>query len=256
MTVGAVSSGWSPFGEDADHSFPAITTRGQLSGFGSASELSADTDGDWEIDDTEELFVFIHGWGPDDGEARSQAETAQRGLSEYHPLPVVAFSWDGEGRWSTVTDNADANAEPLAEWLVEFHESDGRPVHLLGYSLGSRVACETLSVLVDDGRSNAIDSVSLLGAAIDGNSVEQGRQYGDSIEAFDSPVANFYSQHDSVLARLFDGEQAALGQHGITDPDAKPSGYEDVDVSETVADHHSYHRPDVGCMDRVVDAIF
>jgi len=244
---------WStPSGDD--EGFPAISTRDQLGWFSDGPDLQAERTGDWELDEADELFVFIHGWGPDDNGARRQAETAHRALAAVRPAPVVAFSWDGQGRWQTVTNNADQNAHPLAEWLVEWADADGRPVHLIGYSLGARVACETIAVLTDIGEPEAVSSVSLLGAAIDADTVTADGRYGEAIEAFDTSVTSFYSERDQVLADLFD-EPPALGQQGADRSTALADGFDEVDVTDSIPDHHAYYRPDVGCMPEVVEAI-
>ena len=242
---------WSTAG--SDESFPAITTRDQLGWFSDSDELQATQDGNWELGETDELFVFIHGWGPDDSAARNQAETTQRELSELRSAPVFAFSWDGEGRWETVIDNADKNARPLAEWLLEWADEDGRAVHLIGYSLGARVACETVTVLTEADNGHAVDSVSLLGAAIEAETVTADGRYGEAIGQFDGSVTSFYSEHDAVLAELFD-DPPALGQQGAGSS-TLADGFSEVDVTDSIPDHHTYYRPDVGVLPEVVEAI-
>jgi len=244
---------WSATNGDGD-GFPVITTRDQLGWFTDSEDLHATREGNWELEGADELFVFIHGWGPDDSGARNQAETAQRAVDEVRPAPVVAFSWDGQGRWQTVTDNADTNAHPLAEWLVEWADEDGRPVHLIGYSLGARVACETVAVLADTGTLEAVSSVSLLGAAIAADTVTTDGRYGEAIGIFSGPVTSFFSENDRVLADLFD-EPPALGQQGADRSTALADGFEEVDVTDSIPDHHTYYRPDVGCFPEVIEAI-
>lgn len=222
--------------------------------FSDDESLRATEVGTWDLDGADELFVFIHGWGPDDSGARNQAETAQRALNEVRPAPVVAFSWDGQGRWQTVIDNADRNGQPLAEWLAAWADEDGRPVHLIGYSLGARVACETLAELAELNEREAATSVSLLGAAIEADTVAETGRYGDAIGVFDGPVTSFYSEHDEVLADLFD-EPPALGQQGADTSAALADGFQEIDVTDSIPDHHTYYRPNSGCLPEVVEAI-
>jgi len=121
--------------------------------------------------------------------------------------------------------------------------------------LGARVVGETLRELRAAGRTDALASVSLLGGAIPADSVERDARYGDAISAVDAPVTNFYSGRDRVLGwvyRLSDRTNA-VGSGGITDPTAAPDGYQDVDVTDLVADHYSYFDPEEGCLNRVAE---
>jgi esterase/lipase superfamily enzyme len=152
---------------------------------------------------------------------------------------------------------ADANAAPLAAWLTEWADTDGRPIHVVGYSLGARVTCEALGRLADAGRTDAVASVSLLGGAIPNDTVGQDARYGEAIGAVDGPVTNFHNADDRVLGwiyRLSDSTQA-VGQSGIADAAAAPAGYRDVDVTDSVPDHYSYFQPQQGCLPQLVDRL-
>lgn len=169
---------------------------------------------------------------------------------------MIAYSWESDTDWSDAKRNATANGDPLAEWLLEWDEADGRPVHLLGYSLGARVCCETLRVLGTRSRSDVPASVSLLGGAIPDGSVLRDGYYGEAIDAFDGPLNNFHSENDRVLGWVYrvGDRNRAVGYGGAADP-RSPSGYDDVDVTDTVADHYSYFQPEVGCLPQVVDRL-
>ena len=241
--------------ETAPDDHPTISTRGRVDpDTADAVGVTPTTEGSW--DDSDELFVFVHGFDTDDPTARDQAYTAQVGLDDLRPAPVAAYSWDSDVDWEPAKELADANAQLLADWLGEWAAEDGRPVHLIGYSLGARVCLETLGVL-DDGQEGVVDSVSLLGGAVPHDSVEVGGQYGDAIEASEPPVNNFHSDNDRILGwvyRLSDRTRA-VGQQGIADPEAAPDGYTDVDVTDQVDDHFSYFQPGEGCLPEVVDQL-
>ncbi|WP_253737567.1 DUF726 domain-containing protein [Halohasta salina] len=196
------------------------------------------------------LLLFVHGFGTDDATARDQAFAAATGLESIRPLPVVAYSWDADREWEPAKAMADANGPVLADWLIEWADTDGRPVHVVGYSLGARVVCRALFALALAGRGDAAASVSLLGGAIPHDSVARDTPYGEAIDELDVPVTNFHNADDRVLGwtyRLSDRTQA-VGETGIADPESAPAGYTDVDVTEAVPDHYSYFEPDEGCL--------
>ena len=263
-------------GEHADYTAPEtqpmLTTRGRLGGNtesddsgDSNSSNSSDssgtptvaTEGEWSFDDADELVLFVHGFGTAPQAARDQTYTLAVGLDEYRSSPVAGYSWESDGEWGEAKTVADANADPLADWLGGWADADGRPVHLIGYSLGARVVCAALAELQASDTATSLASVSLLGGAIPSDSVERDGEYGDAIAALDVPVTNFYSGRDRVLGwvyRLSDGT-TAVGSVGVDDPAAAPDGYRDVDVTDLVADHYSYFDPDDGCLSRVVDTL-
>lgn len=239
----------------APPSTPVLSTRGTTTDTGDAGPVR--TEGTWSIDDASELFVFVHGFDTDDGAARDQAYTAQVGLDDLRPAPVAAYSWDSAVDWGAAKRNADANAAPLADWLIDWDRTDGRPVHLVGYSLGVRIVCETLRVLDERGQTELPASVSLLGGAIPYDSVERPARYGSAIAAVEAPVTNFHSRNDRVLGWVYraSDQTHAVGYGGIDDADAAPAGYTDVAVTDIVDDHYSYFQPSEGCLPEVAERI-
>jgi esterase/lipase superfamily enzyme len=249
---------WSLQGDSGGYTAPAtqpvVTTRGLLD---AADEPAFKTGGTWSFDDASDVFLFVHGFSTDAETARDNAYTAQVALDGTRSAPVIAYSWDSDVDWERAKANAEANSTPLAQWLVEWAETDGRPVHLLAHSLGARVTGETLRVLADQGATDALASVSLLGGAIPYDSVVQGSRYGDAIGAVDAPVSNFYSHNDKVLSWIYRASDRthAVGHAGTRDAGTLPDGYRDVNVSDLVADHYSYFEPGEGCLARVVAEI-
>lgn len=272
LTVGTAAAGGlyvireldGDFGDySAPASQPVVSTRGL---FDSTETTEVDeTDetadptisGSWEFDGADELFVFVHGFDTDATGARDQAYSAEVGLDSLRPAPVVAYSWDADTDWDIAKETADANATVLANWLTEWAAEDGRPIHLIGYSLGGRLVCEALTILADTTQSDVIASVSLLGAAIPATSVHQTERYGNAIDERSTPVSNFHSRNDRVLSWVyrFSDRTRAVGHGGISDPDERPAGYRDVDVTTEVADHYSYFQPDEGCLPDLVESL-
>ncbi len=244
---------------------PTITTRGTFDDDGrrqsdaDADTPAAQTDGEWDgLEDATDLFVFIHGFDTGDEAARNQAYTAQLGLEETPlPAPVVGYSWDADRDWDVAKSVADENGQLLAAWLLEWTETHpDQSVHLLAYSLGARLTGHALLALTDEGHTDRLASVSLLGGAIPHDSVETDGYYGEALEAA-ARVHNFHSRNDRVLGwvyRLSDRTRA-VGYDGIRDPAAAPEPYRDEDVTDLVADHYSYFQPEEGCLPRVVETL-
>ena len=241
-------------GYTAPESHPVVTTRGLLD---TAEGPAFETEGTWSFDDASEVFLFVHGFSTDAETARDNAYTAQLALDGTWSAPVIAYSWDSDVEWEQAKDNAEANSTHLARWLVEWAETDGRPVHLLAHSLGARVTGETLRGLADRGATDALASVSLLGGAIPYDSVTRDGRYGDAIGAVDAAVSNFHSYNDRVLAWVYRAADRthAVGHGGTRGAGPLPDGYRDVDVTDRVADHYSYFEPGEGCLPRVVAEI-
>lgn len=238
----------------ADGSQPVVTTRGLLD---ATSDTAYETEGNWSFDDAEAVFLFVHGFNNAPADARDAAYTAELALEGVRQAPVIAYSWDANVEWEPAKANAEANAAPLARWLTEWADTDGRPVHVLAHSLGARVTGETLRELAAAGTTDVLASVSLLGGAIPYDSVTTDGRYGDAIAAADAPVRNFYSHNDTVLSwvyRAADGVRA-VGHGGTRDAGPVPDGYQDVNVTDMVGDHYSYFEPDEGCLPPVVDEL-
>ena len=247
----------------APDSAPAVTTRGRVDpeSSGAATEsgetATAAVDGDLSLDGADELVLFVHGFGTDDPTARDQAYAMATGLEPLRPVPVVAYSWDSDLDWGPAKEMADANAAPLADWLTGWADTDGRPVHVVGYSLGARVTGKALRLLADQGRTDAVASVSLFGGAVPNETIGQDGRYGEAIQTLDAPVTNFHNADDRVLGwlyRLTDQTQA-VGQTGLPESATAPAGYTDVNVTDSVTDHYSYFQPEEGCLPAFVDQL-
>lgn len=246
-------------GYDAPETQPMVTTRGRLD-----TADPTERAGSWDFDGDDAVVLFVHGLGADAESARDQAYTARLGLAaatgattESDAPPVVGYSWASNVDWGPAKRAADANAAPLADWLIAWADDDGRPIHLFAHSLGARVTGATLRDLTDRGRTDVLASVSLFGGAIPNESVGADGRYGPAIAAIDAPVFNFHSRNDRVLGWVYRASDRtrAVGHGGLATPMSAPAGYADVDVTDLVADHYSYIEPEKGCLPRVVGRI-
>ena len=244
---------------EAPETQPMVSTRGRLE----ATDPTTRS-GSWDLDGSDAVALFVHGLGADAESARDQAYTARLGLAaategstEAEGLPVIGYSWASNVDWGPAKATADENAVPLADWLVRWAETDGRPVHLFAHSLGARVTGATLRELADRGRTDVLGSASLFGGAIPRDSVGVDGEYGAAIDALDAALYNFHSREDRVLGWVYRASDRtrAVGHGGISDAPAAPPNYTDVEVTDLVADHYSYFEPETGCLPRAVDRI-
>ena len=236
-----------------------VTTRGRLDAADPTERA-----GSWEFDGADAVVLFVHGLGADAESARDQAYTARLGLAaatgataESDGPPVVGYSWASNDDWGPAKVTADENAAPLADWLAEWAEADGRSIHLFAHSLGARVTGAAIRELAERGRTDALESVSLFGGAIPNDSVATDGRYGSAIASIDAPVFNFHSRNDRVLGWVYRASDRtrAVGHGGLAASASAPAGYADIDVTDSVADHYSYFQPEVGCLPQVVDRI-
>ena len=251
-------------GYEAPETQPMISTRGRLD----ADDPTARS-GAWEFGDADAVVLYVHGLGADAPSARDQAYTARLGLeaatdgagdgdaAAESARPVIGYSWASNVDWGPAKETADANGEPLADWLAGWAADDWRPVHLFAHSLGVRVTGAALRELADSGRTDVLGSASLFGGAIPDESVGAEQRYGPAIAALDAPVYNFHSRNDRVLGWVYRASDRtrAVGHGGLPDAATAPDGYADVDVTDPVADHYSYVEPEAGCLPRAVDRI-
>ncbi|TKX75582.1 DUF726 domain-containing protein [Halorubrum sp. GN11_10-6_MGM] len=215
----------------------------------------------WGFDGADAVVLYVHGLGADAGSARDQAYTARLALDEAvgegDAPPVIGYSWASNVDWGAAKETADANGEPLADWLTAWADDDGRTVHLFAHSLGARVTGAALRELAARERTGVLASASLFGGAVPDDSAAADGRYGDAIAALDAPVYNFHSRNDRVLGWVYRASDRtrAVGHGGLPNGATAPDGYADVDVTDLVADHYSYLEPEEGCLPRAADRI-
>lgn len=215
----------------------------------------------WGLSEVEdEVCVFVHGWN---GRERSddQAYALDLALQQAgYDERVIVASWasDTLNFWEA-EDNADDAGVRLGRWLrAEFQGDASTTVRLVGHSLGARVILGTLSELDGD---VVVDSVSLVGAAVEDNSVCDSGRYADGIRNSADAVYSYRSEDDGTVCTIYDFStiESGLGCEGADcgswwSPGSTPAAYHDVDVTNSVSGHCKYFQPDrpAGCMDRVV----
>lgn len=208
----------------------------------------------------EEFVIFIHGFIEElAGGGVRQGFTFEQALRQngYEKPTVTAFWNSNIPVYQVGQRRAETAGRRLASFLDDYlDEYPDTTIRLVGHSLGSMVSLETLSELVGD---EVLESVSLLGAAVDPALVCAGGQYASGISNAAGAVHNYHSRSDyavcsfsGVLELEFSPD---LGCDGAKcgGGDSPPDNFEDVDVTDAVAAHCDYFRPDVGCVPQVVN---
>ncbi|MFB6165553.1 MAG: alpha/beta hydrolase [Haloarculaceae archaeon] len=206
-------------------------------------------------DSPSELVVFVHRYGlglERSREAFRAVNDALRGVDYADEL--VGYSWDSDlGKWWSRMDAAEKNGAKLAAFVRDYRRlSPGTTLRVIGHGFGVVTVAEALANFADAGDGTTIDTVDVLGAAIDDGSVALGDAYGRAIADHCGAFRSYYKTDDEFLGSKYPWHEwdHALGREGATGD--SPGNYAEYDVTDAVASHDSYHRPETGCVDRVV----
>lgn len=241
--------------EAPPRSLPVISTRRHLKDGKPTAAHGAD---DYSIDgklpglaeDTTppaDLLIVVHGYNNTAQKALYKfgiAEEALRGTG--YSGVIAGFSWDADTQGDPLAAtgyheglaNAAANGPKLARFIEDYaqHCPQSR-IHLVGYSMGARVALEAVLHLPDPemhGQAQVLlASVHLVGAAVENEDVETGERYGAAIATRCRRLYNYFSPEDNKLAYFYplkEGDRA-LGLTGIEHAALAPPNYMDVDVT-------------------------
>jgi hypothetical protein len=245
---------------------PVITTRGHYDDNANLTightETGYDTDGTVPGVDTScvsDLLVFIHGWTKNgtDSEAKQAAEEkfeyANASLDGAgYGGTVAGYSWDnnkGGGLdlgWGEAKSIAQKNGPKLAQFCLDYKYMCGGTLRLASHSLGAQVLFSALRTLDAssywDSHSYRIESVHLLGAAIDNETPT--REDIDSYNAVTNVTRatfNYYSQEDNVLEWIYNTYEfdQALGETGSESGNTPAPNYTDFDATAQVGNNHS-----------------
>jgi hypothetical protein len=180
-------------------------------------------------------------------------QTALSGLLAALAAPMALNSAAAviDNAWSVALAKADKAALALADVLASREWAAGRPVTLLAYSMGARVAFGALRELARRGCRGVVECAVLIGAPVPAGAAE----WAEARAAVAGRLVNVYSANDLVLGVLYRAGHlaapAGLRPVGVaigTTDDGSSSAtseqrcvcVEDVNFSAVVAGHTAY----------------
>ena len=186
-----------------------------------------------------EVMIVVHGFNNSRDKAMNRFGVARQSLLQNdYKGAVVGFSWDADTQhdpysmtgYRTGREHALDAGVRLARAIEKMKEACPlMKVRLIGYSMGARVALESLLTV-----KTTIDSIHLVGAAIDNEEVELGKRYGAAIERSAGRVFNYFSREDSKLGLFYWAKEGdrALGKADIEHKARAPKNYVSVESSK------------------------
>jgi hypothetical protein len=196
-----------------------------------------------------ELTIYIHGvWASPKG-AEEQTERVYLSLQDInYEVPVIGFSWSSdtafsERGWDLAKMIANKNGPLLAKFINGYKEiCQGDEIRLIAHSLGSRVTLSALQSLYDDNRFRIIDSVHLLGGAVDNEQISLDSQdcvnnvprlecSGEAINATTRIFFNLYNKEDNMLTPFYSGSDESYPYKDAENDDALGGTGKQLDIS-------------------------
>jgi pimeloyl-ACP methyl ester carboxylesterase len=192
-----------------------------------------------------EIVFYVHGWNADEQDALDQFNTVKASLDSLgYRQPIIGFSWDSDtiftgfnpfnwfdawdwtDDWQTAKEIAQKNGLKLAKLILDLKRSCANAdINLVGHSLGASVILNALDRLHNDprlatwnanDRNYKVDSVSLLGAAVNPSAISITQGFGNAIRNEVDEFHNKYSVQDDVLEEDYRKTERhiALGEEG------------------------------------------
>lgn len=113
---------------------------------------------------------------------------------------------------------------------------EGRPVTLIGYSLGGRVIASCLNALAENKAYGLVENVYMIGAPV--NFTKE--QWQGCRDVVAGRFVNAYNPNDWVLNVTYRTSHVAYSDIAGLGPINETAGIENVDVSELVTGHWAY----------------
>lgn len=217
-------------------------------------------------------FVWVHGYNVDFDSATADIAAKRDRVDTYWSTDVdlYGFTWNGQDDFAfdslsaldfeTAENHAWQSSTNLAKFLHVLDDgiaaAGGGKIHLGAHSLGARVVLEALNNLVDDWYAAAIETVSIVGGAVDDDQIHD--KFEPGIDHVDGQAWNYYNHDDQALEWYHwthnTGGASAIGEVGAwsSSDHRLPEKYNDVDVtyqtpgSGTTESHVNYLDPDKG----------
>jgi esterase/lipase superfamily enzyme len=176
-----------------------------------------------------DIVIYIHGYWASQLSADEQVHRLNMSLNaNNYQVPVVGFSWDSNIGWPVAKLMADQNGPKLAQFIIDFHNKcPNADIRLVAHSLGARVVSSTLLSLNNSRVWNPqpIESVHLMGAAINDKSTSKNELFGNAIAHTVNHFYNLYDPEDNMLKIAFKDleKQNTLGLLGLNPTQPRPS---------------------------------
>jgi pimeloyl-ACP methyl ester carboxylesterase len=153
------------------------------------------------------------------------------------PATLLRLASVVDNRWAVGLDRAWKAGRLLGDTLLS-QAQQGRPVTLVGYSLGARVIAYCLHTLAEAGEKGLglIEDVFLFGAPV----VFTPEEWLACRSVVAGKFVNAYSSNDWVLSFLFRASNVAIGAIAGLGPIPTSHGIENVDVSHLIQGHLEY----------------
>jgi hypothetical protein len=210
-----------------------------------------------------ELAIYIHGIWATPKDAKEQTERVFLSLQNLnYKIPVIGFSWDSDtainpSGWNIAKLIANNNGPLLAKFILGYKEiCPNDEIRLIAHSLGSRVTLSALQLLHDNDKNSIIESVHLLGAAVDDEQISLESQdcvdnkpilkcSGEAINSTTRIFFNLYNEEDNLLTPFLsrvDGDypyknlenDKALGGFGKQIEISSPPNYNEKNVEDFI----------------------
>jgi hypothetical protein len=218
-----------------------------------------------------ELAIYIHGIWATPEAAKEQTERVFLSLQDLkYKIFVIGFSWDSNTAFSLDNPNiskkgwniakliANNNGPLLAKFIQGYKEVCPQDeIRLVAHSLGSRVTLSALQSLHDLHKNNIIESVHLLGAAVDDDQISLDSRdcinntqpklkcSGEAINSTTKLFFNLYNEEDNMLTPFLSGidgpypyknseNDKALGGFGKQIGIVPPSNYHEKNVEHFI----------------------
>jgi hypothetical protein len=173
-----------------------------------------------------ELAIYIHGVWATPEAAKEQTQRVFLSLQHLkNKIPVIGYSWNSDTAFSLDDEDlskkgwniakliANKNGPLLAKFILGYKEiCPNDEIRLIAHSLGSRVTLSALQSLHDNNKNNIIESVHLLGAAVDDDQISLNPRdcdtnmppklkcSGEAINSTTKEFFNLYDEADIMLA--------------------------------------------------------
>lgn len=151
------------------------------------------------------------------------------------PMWLIKLTYLVDNPWGNALSKAEKAGRLLADTLIG-QVQNGRPVTLVGYSIGARLIFYCLLELAAQGAYGIIESVYICGTPC----VASKKEWEAVMSVVSGKVYNFYNPSDTLLAVIYRTSIASFKDVPGLSPVEGIEGVENKDVSEIVNGHMEY----------------